>query len=661
MTTLSMWFLGAVAVAGLAAVWSVRRGASAFGFFAALLILGGAAQLALTQPLWFPALRLRPSGSFDLAMWGILGLQALLSLGWLWRQGFGRTLGRAILRLGAWRILLLLLLSAAFCVTVMGYFSPGDARLRLSPWMAHVVVGGLLIVVHLLTVTALLWSRPPINGIRTVSPFAPAALTVAASLALSFLALEGQPHVEDEVAYIFQARTFAGGALSAPLPPAAALPGLDYYLFDTDRGRWFATTAPGWPAVLALGMAIGAPWIVNPLLAGLSVLLAHTIVRRRIGREAADWVAIVMACSPWLISAAATLMTHTLTLALVLAAWALILRSGDRGRSPWGLLLLAGLALGWAFTTRILDGLIVGMMTGAWILFSARDGAARALLRSATYGLGCLITGSVALIFNHAFTGRLMQSPLDRYLAREWGTEGNAYGFGENIGPPDGWGALDLWHGHSATEGVINTISGIVSLQIEFLGWPTGSMVLVFSCLIWGLRRPDLRDPFAWAMLALSGAVVAAMFFYWYGSIYYIGPRYWFVMAFPLLYLSYLGYRALIRQAGGTAEAERRGMSVVLVLCLFGLTVFLPWRGAIKFHGYNEYTSSIARTAATGAFGDAVVLVKTPMNIGSALALNDPYLRPGRPIFLRDTGSLDQAALAAAFPGRKILHHDDPG
>lgn len=186
-------------------------------------------------------------------------------------------------------------------------------------------------------------------------------------------------------------------------------------------------------------------------------------------------------------------------------------------------------------------------------------------------------------------------------------------------------------------------------------------MVLVLAWLVWGLRRTAPRDPFAWAMLTLSGAVIAAMFFYWYADTYHLGPRYWFVMAFPLLYLSYLGYRALIRQGGDTPEAERRGLSVVLMLCLFGLAVFLPWRGAFKFHGYNEYTSSVPRLARTGAFGDAVVLVKTPMNIGSALALNDPFLRPGQPIFLRDTGTLDEAALAAAFPGRQILRHDDPG
>lgn len=485
-----VWFLLALAVAGLAAFWSQRRGAPAFGAFAALLIIGGAAQLALTQPLWFPALRLHPNGLPDLAMWAILAVQALAVLGWFWHRGFRHGLCPLARRYGTGRILLLLLLSSGFCVSVMGYFSPDATALRLSPWLAHVAVGGGLIALHLATVTVLLSVAPPVRGTHALSPLAPAFVTVVAGLALSCLAFEGQPHVEDEVAYVFQARTFAAGALTAPLPPAAAMPGLEYYLFDSDGGRWFATTPPGWPAVLALGEAIGAPWIINPALAGLSVLLAHAIVRRRAGRDAADWVAIVMGSSPWLISAAATLMTHTLTLALVLAAWVWVLRAGDRGRSPWAPLFLAGLALGWVFTTRILDGLIVGTLTGMWVLLEGRTGAARAALRAAVYGLGCLATGSLALIYNRLFTGRPLQSPLDRYLAREWGTEGNAYGFGDNIGPPGGWGALDLWRGHSPLEAVINTTSNIVSLQIEFLGWPTGSLVLVFALLIWGFRRP---------------------------------------------------------------------------------------------------------------------------------------------------------------------------
>lgn len=663
MTALSpadQWFTASLAVALVMALWSVRRGAAAFGGFAALLIAGGAAQLALTEPLWFPALRLRPTGGRDLAMWAILALEAGTGAVWLWRIGPSWLLRQTRERLGLGRVLAVLALSAAFSVSVMGYFTPDGGGLRTAAWLAHVVTGGALIAVHGVMVAAMLSVHPPVRGVHALSPLAPATVAFLASAALAVLAFEGLPHVEDELAYLFQAKTFAAGALTAPAPPEAVRPALDYYLLDIADGRWFATTAPGWPAVLALGAGVRAPWLINPLLAAVSVVLAHAIARRRMGREAADWLAIVMACSPWLLASAATLMTHTLTLALILAAWLWVLRAGDRGRRPWASLLAAGLALGWVFATRALDGLIVGTLTGAWILFTARGGIRPALARAGVYSLGCLITGGLALAYNALFTGRPLLAPLDRYLARIWGTEANAYGFGDNIGPPGGWGSLDLQAGHAPFEGLINTVNNIAGLEFEFLGWPVGSLALVFAFLIWGLRRPAPRDGFALAMAAAVALVMAAMFFYWFAGSFYIGPRYWFLMAFPLLYLSAAGYRALIGRAGGSEEADRRGHAVILVLCLFGLGVFTPWRGVEKYHGYGNYGSSVARAAATGVFGDAVVLVTTARNAGSVLTLNDPFLRRGRPVFLPDTGALDDATLAAAFPGREVIRYTDP-
>ncbi len=660
LTPVDQWFTASLAVAMVMALWSVRRGAAAFGGFAAILIAGGAAQLALTEPLWFPALRLRPAGARDMAMWAILALEAGVGGAWLLRRGPWWTLRQIGETLGLGRVALALLISAAFSVSVMGYFAPEGGGLRLTAWLAHVVMGGALIAVHGLIVAAMLSVRSPVRGVHALSPVAPAMVAVLASTTLSVFAFENLPHVEDELAYLFQARTFAAGALTAPAPPELVRPALDYYLLDIADGRWFATTAPGWPAVLALGAAVRTPWLINPLLAGISVLLAHAIARRRLGREAADWLAIVMACSPWLLASAATLMTHTLTLVLILAAWLLVMRASDRGRRPAVNLLAAGLALGWVFATRALDGLIVGTLTGAWILFSARGGAAVALVRAGIYSLGCLLTGGLALIYNAAFTGRLTLSPLDRYLARTWGSEGNAYGFGATIGPPGGWGTLDLQAGHTPFEGFVNTLNNIAGLQFEFLGWPIGSLTLVLAFLMWGLRRSAPRDGFALAMIVLIVTVMAAMFFYWFAGSFYIGPRYWFLMAFPLLYLSAAGYQALALQAGGGEETDRRGHAVILVLCVFGLAVFTPWRGVEKYHGYGNYGSSVARAAASGTFGNAVVLVTTRHNIGSALVLNDPFLRRWRPVFLPDTGTWDDAALAEAFPGRKVIRYADP-
>jgi hypothetical protein len=37
-------------------------------------------------------------------------------------------------------------------------------------------------------------------------------------------------------------------------------------------GRWCSLCPPGWPAILAVGVLLGAPWLVDPLLLGLSIV-----------------------------------------------------------------------------------------------------------------------------------------------------------------------------------------------------------------------------------------------------------------------------------------------------------------------------------------------------------------------------------------------------
>lgn len=54
----------------------------------------------------------------------------------------------------------------------------------------------------------------------------------------------------------------------------------------------------------------------------------------------------------------------------------------------------------------------------------------------------------------------------------------------------------------------------------------------------------------------------------------------------------------------------------------------------------------------------AIVLVARNGEPGSAFMLNDPGFAADRPIFLLDPGTLDEAALKAAFPGREIIRYD---
>ncbi len=641
---LDRWFLSALAAALAVAGGAALRGALGFGLLAGLFLLGGTAQLHLTEPLWFPALRLRPEGWRDLAMLGLIGLEALVAAAVLWRRGPAWLLRQAGQRLGWGRIGLFLALSAGLSVSVMGFIP----QAAWSGWAVRLVAGGGLVAVHLAMLVALAQVRPPAGLAAPLSPLIPAALAVVASLGLSLFAFERMPHVEDEFVYLFQARTFAGGAASVPAPPAAAMPGLDYYLLQVEGGRWFAVTAPGWPLVLAAGVLVGMPWLVGPLLAGASVLLAFAIARDRLGAQAAALVALMLATSPWFLAAAASLMTHSLTITLMLFAWWAVLRPG-RGRAlSWAL--AAGLAMGWVFTVRPLDGLLIGGLTGIWVLAQRPGG----LVRAALYGLGCLATGSVYFLHNLVFTGSLLTSPLQAYLRAEWGPGANAFGFGPGIGPKGNWGALDLEPGHSLYEGLVNTANNLAGLQLEFMGWGVGSLALVLAFLIW--QRPrGLDRVFDWAMLGVVLAVISALMVYWFAGSFYIGPRYWFMMVFPLVYLSVRGLQGLEARLGGGASGSLT--PVLVVLCLSSLLIFAPWRGVAKYYRYQGYHAVIRDDLASGRFGNAVVLVSDHGNIASALVLNDPWLGAAAPVFLADIPGTDEAALRAAFPGREIMHY----
>ena len=637
------WYFAIGAVALVVFGICARHEAFTFGVLAFFLIVGGAAQLYVTDPLWFPALHLQPQNWKEWATIGVIASEALAAGVVLAGAGPAHILAETQKRLGFGRIALFVILTGILSVPLLGYVARGAGL----AYGAHVGVGIALVFIHLSVLAAMSQVKSPISGLYRLSPLVPATVTLIVSLILSYYAFERMPHVEDEVGYLFQAQTFAGGALTAPAPPEAAQAGLEYYLFEVKDGRWYAATTPGWRALLALGVAAGVPWLVNPILAALSVLIAHAVAARLAGRDQADLVAMMMGASPWLLAMAASLMTHTLTLALMLFGWWMVLRASDSGRGRIRRLVLAGVAMGWIFATRPLDGLVIGGLTGVWVLLG-RNGS---VWNAAAYLAGCVVSGGLCLIYNARITGNALTQPLTEYLHRAWGAGTNAYGFGTDIGPPGGWGTLDLWPGHSLAEALINTVNLTASLQFDMFGWNVGSLALILAFLLW--QKPNRTDL---VMMTVIAAVVLAVFFYRFADSYYIGPRYWFLAAFPLFYLSARGYQAIrARFPERDDMAFVRIDSVFWFSCVFGFCVFLPWRAVTKYYEYGNFHPTVREDAATGLFDNAVVLVAKNGDAGSALMLNDPWLRGT--IYLNDTGQLDDAALAAAFPGRNVIHY----
>ena len=660
-----------VAMAGVAAIVAALFGASpGVGLRAAGVTLLTTAVLGFTSPLWLQHARVSSAERvqpMNMLAFGVLSVQGLFALGaaWRWRRPL---LQEATWWLKGWRLAVAAVLLLACAAHVTLYAPKGrwvTFGLDTTVMVGVFVVAVLSLVAFATSISrgALEVSCDALRGrISFVGSDSPDTYLVDRRdgrldrwlpwwLALFVLAFSGccalfvfdrMPHIPDGIAYLFQAKTFAGGEISWPVPPA--VDALDVYLMDVQHDRWFAVTPPGWPAALAVGVFFGLPWLVNPLLGALSIPLAHAIVRRLGGRGRAHVAALLLATSPWLLFLSASFMTHALSLFLVLAAWSLLLQVRD-GSGSWRAL-MAGAALGWLFLVRPLDGVLIGGFTGIIVLLRMRPTVTLA------FGLGCVVVGGLVFPYNAALTGDALSVPIQSYLDRLWYPGANRLGFGADVGnPPEGWGILDPTPGHGLRDVLQNTDQNLYNLNFELFGWCTGGLLLTVLHLLRGRLRT--WDRLALALLALLGVVYNA---YWFSGGPDFGARYWYLMIFPILWLSLRGLETLNKRLDSRFPARRcelRLAAVLLLLITTTLLVFLPWRIVARYEGYRGFHAGY-RALQEDLPKNALVLVSTKSDIDYACAFleNDPELPADRPVFVRVRNEDDVARLRAAWPDR---------
>src|SRR5258708_623755 len=194
-----------------------------------------------------------------------------------------------------------------------------------------------------------------------------AFFTLAAGVIINRTVFERLPHLEDEFGYLFQAKVFAGGhayAVRSPGDPVAQFWQPFVIQPETQSDgvlKRFGKYTPGWPLLLALGILMGTPWLINPMLAMLSVALVYRL-GREIFQESVGLVsAALLAISPMALLLDATLMSHVpamfMSIVSVYGYWRMT-RAG-KGRYRWAA--LSGLALGLMLSTRPLSAAAIAV------------------------------------------------------------------------------------------------------------------------------------------------------------------------------------------------------------------------------------------------------------------------------------------------------------
>ncbi len=474
--------------------------------------------------------------------------------------------------------------------------------------------------------------------------FASVWVTVLASV-LCLFSYQRCPHIPDEVMYLYQARYLANGTLTVPAPPVPEA--FSIYMIPYESLRWYSIFPPGWPSFLALGVLLGVPWLVNPVLAGLNILLCYIFIQEISDRSKARVTVFLLCLSPWYIFMAMNFMSHTFTLTCTLAAALCVVRARKSGKVIWGG--LGGMAIGMVSLIRPLDGLIVAGILGVWAIGIG----GRRLKLSSIIALvaGALVVGATILVYNRQITGNPTTFPLTAYYEKYFGHKSNALGFGPERGL--GW-AIDAYPGHGPIEALINANLNTFAINIELFGWSTGSLILI--ALLFFSKNKRRGD---YLLFIIIFVIAATYSLYWFSGGPDFGARYWYLMIVPLMGLTVRGIQMLQENSKiGTSDVHFNSTRVVvafLSLSLMALLNFFPWRAIDKYHHYRNMRPDIRQLAVKYNFGKSLVLIRGDYpDYQSAWVYNPLDPKADAPVYAWDRNSEIRTQLLNAYPDRPV-------
>ena len=471
----------------------------------------------------------------------------------------------------------------------------------LEGWLAGSAIAlGVGVLYHMLARRSERFSpgdlMDPVVRVWTQRPRLTNALVAIVSFACYALSarwvFNGRPLLVDEVAQLFQARIFAHGRIAGVLDSAPELFSA-LHLVERD-GRVFSQFPPGGPAILAVGVVLGATWLAVPVCGALATWCFAAFTRgvERDRPGVSLLASLLFAFAPYMVFMAGSQMNHVPTLLGVCAALLALERatapdiSSRRARSFYAL--ACGFALGFAATVRPVDAAAFALPVAAWLAWRAvRD--RREIVPLLASGVGVAFPIALMLWFNAQTTG----APLLFGYEALWG-KGHELGF--HAAP---WGVA-----HTPARGLELVSLYFLRLQTYLFETPIPSLVaaIVALALVPALRRMD------GVLLAGSAMLVVLYFAYWHDG-FYLGPRF-FLCLLPVLVLWTARLFPVWRARWGTGASYRVMTAAAVVSVLIALGIAVPLRAREYRGGLKTMRWDVDAAARSAGVRDAIVFVR---------------------------------------------------
>jgi hypothetical protein len=469
-------------------------------------------------------------------------------------------------------------------------------------------------------------------------------LAVLITHQLAVRVFECLPHLEDEIAYTWQAKVYAQNRLTVPSP----VDGKSFLVpFVVDyHGQRFAKYPPGWPMLLAFGVRWGVRDWVNPFLAGLGIWWLYRLGQRYFSAPIGLLAAALMLTSPFFLLNSASLLSHPWSLLLTLAflsAW-LDLFSGEAlsARAAVLRVLVAGLSLGTLILTRPLTALGVALPFFIHGLYRLAFFPSQRLW-VLSIGLLTLAVGMFLPLWQYAVTGDPLLNPYTLWWPYD------KVGFGEGYGRQEG--------GHSLFWAWVNLKVSLAAGAKDLFGWGDVSWLFLPFGLAYGFQRFRRRSHLL--IFSIAPSLMLVYMAYWIGAELF-GPRYYYEGLVSVVPSTAAGIFWL---AETPLFARRRLFRMMLLFLLMGLVgynlfCYLPQRleGMKGLYGIRgAYLEALADEQTSPIRRPALIFIRireTWTEYGTFLDAEDPWLTSPL-IFAMARGAAD-GPVKEAFPERYV-------
>ena len=438
-----------------------------------------------------------------------------------------------------------------------------------------------------------------------------AAVTI--SMSYSFYLYDRAYSLADESSYLFQARVFAAGQMKAdPMPGSPDTPEVkpvELYFENqvhTIHG-WFSKYPPGWPLVLAAGYLAKCPWLVNPIL-GILVLLLVDRIAALWGRTTRIVAVGVASCSAYAMLYSTGFLSHSCAALAGTAGVGAAFKGARDGRLRWVLLCFGLLILDTEI--RPYTALVFFIVCAGYTLSAFR--ANPTMFARCTITIGAATAAAVALLLfvNHAYTGNFMISPY-------------AYARGSTT-------VAELTLDPSRIAHTIESFWRVAATDTLCFTFPFLFVAAIYACINERSYRRELI-----ALAVLFPILIFAYTFQSEASGSFDGERYYYEGYPAICVVAARGLALLVDRWNLRPAAVRHGLLALLAVHAIFIAIMIhdvkarlnPWRTA--------YESSVRAPSSDVVF---LNFVHTPSFASRHANWNEARWKKARTVFLNDPG-----------------------